>query len=143
MRRLLPLLLVLAPTAARADGFYYSESFGGVKVKDELSAYMSDGLRIRLAIGMRHQNWAVEAFFAGNIDDHTTVRADRAEATELDTYGVDIKYLQPVARHLEVYLRGSISAAVVDSTLDGYVHGPLGGYAGRGLGMGAGIQLKG
>ncbi len=160
MRRLLPMLLIsVAATSAAADGFYFAESFGGANVKDELGAYMSSALRIRFAIGMRREHWAIEGFISGNIatsgddpvgyDGAATPPCEYTNAgcgqpvrpaigagpTTLTTYGLDVKYLQPLAEHLEVYLRGSMSGAEMTGQLDG--------YGGRGLGVGAGLQLKG
>jgi hypothetical protein len=53
----------------------------------------------------------------------------------LTMWGVDLKYFAPIAQHLEGYVHGSMSSARADGGLEG--------YAGRGLGGGAGIQLKG
>jgi hypothetical protein len=146
MRRVLALVLVCATAVpASADGFYFTEALGGTDVKDELGAYMGSALRFRIAAGMRRGNWAVEAWLGAHIgDDEPTsdggarwdgdASADPFKA--LTTYGVDLKYLQPMAKHLEVYLRGSVSAGFMDGA-------GLTTYAGRGLGAGAGIQLKG
>src|SRR5207244_10566540 len=46
-----------------------------------------------------------------------------------------LKYLAPLSAHFDAYLRGTISAGVADGALEG--------YEGRGLGFGAGVQLKG
>ena len=54
---------------------------------------------------------------------------------DLVTGGLSIKYIQPIAPHLELYLRGTASLGAADQELQG--------YSGRGLGAGAGIQLKG
>ena len=134
MRRLLPLLLVcVAASTASADGYYFSESFGGTKVKDELSAYLPSAVRFRLAIGLRRQAWALEGFVAGDLND--ALYTDYSKTSSLTTYGLDLKYLKPVSRHIDVYLRGSVGHGIADGALEG--------YEGRGLGFGAGVQLKG
>ena len=163
MRVALSLLLICATTAAAtADGLYASESFGGTDVKDQLASSMSSAFRIRFAVGYRHRNWAVEGWFAGALTlggDHASDGGgydgsspnpelpgscgpsrcghDHASGASvhdaLFTYGVDVKYLQPVARHVELYLRGGLSRGILDGNA----------YAGRGLGVGAGVQLKG
>jgi hypothetical protein len=153
MRRLLPLLLVCAMAApALADGAYFSESFGGTKIEDELGDRMSGAFRVRIAVGYRRKAWAVEGWLAGNLGfmEHfhspppVACRGtgcgdypDRGQrfdsSTALLQYGLDVKYIKPIARNLELYVRGSIGYAVFDSFE----------YGGRGLGVGAGIQLKG
>jgi len=137
MGRLLPLVLVvvsLAASEARADGVYFSESLGGTSIKDELGARMSGAFRLRIAGGVRRGSWAVEGWLGGDIA--TTERPnDDLVPGALLSYGLDAKYLQPVMDHVEIYLRGGLS--------HGEMSGELDGYGGRGLGVGAGVQLKG
>ena len=153
LRTIVSLLLVcLAGSTASADGVYFTEGIGNTKISDELAAYMpTDALRIRIAVGVRHDRWAVEGFVAATIngEDRYGGGAGQPEpahpyqpdgggyrrAPDLTAFGLDVKYINPIARHLELYLRGSIGAAAGD--------GALQGYTGRGLGFGAGIQLKG
>lgn len=168
MRVLLSLCLTsavvcAAAAAAHADGLYVSESFGGTDVKDELASSMGSALRLRFAAGYRHKNWAIEGWLGGSFgltgdghhggapypDSPTTCGGkgcggggggsgyydgtSYSSPSSLFTYGVDVKYLRPVARHVELYLRGGLSRGVLDD----------GDYAGRGLGLGAGVQIKG
>ena len=156
MRRLIKTLLLVCATAAPAlaDGAYFSESFGGTHVKDELSAKLSAAFRARIAGGYRFGQWAIEGWFAGDLSLDATGPLDgrpepcrRLDGTgcagqtdvghgpnpSLITVGLDVKYLKPVSPHLEIYLRGSISHGMLDTE----------DYGGRGLGIGAGIQLKG
>ncbi len=154
MRRLVPLLLVCLLTArAAADGAYVTESFGGTDVHDELGAQMGSAFRFRVAVGVRRGRWAVEGWMAGALGiegghhhhgasprppceihcyEPSTPDAMTSGANGLFMYGLDLKYLAPLARNLEVYVRGSMSRGLLD-----------GDYAGRGLGVGAGIQVKG
>ncbi len=139
MRRLAVIALCLATASpVAADGFYLSESFGGTDVKDQLAEQMSSGMRFRIAIGWRHRNWAVEGHFGAHFmigaSDADTRRPDLVDGDALTVYGLDVKYLQPVAPHLEVYLRGGASHALLETPDN---------YGGRGLGIGAGAQLKG
>ncbi len=132
MVRWMVLLVVLASAAsARADGLYYFEGLGGTKVHDELSAYMTDGVNIRAGLGLRRHEWAYELYFAG----HMNTSLDYQNTSDLISGGLNIKYIQPVAPHLEVYLRGSAMLGGGTQALEG--------WNGRGLGAGAGIQLKG
>lgn len=134
MARWLVAVVFIASMAstASADGFYYSEGVGGTRVHDELSAFMPDAVRIRVALGMRRKQWAYEAWVAANIN--TAVYGD--STPDLTTGGLDIKYIQPVASHLEVYLRGSAMLGGLDGS-------NFNSFSGRGLGVGAGVQLKG
>jgi hypothetical protein len=135
---------------AVADGVYFSESIGGTDVQDELGQKMDGAFRFRFAGGVRRREWAVEGWIAGDIgtganaygggEPYPPARGcidycyddNYNGSTGLLTVGIDVKYLKPIARNIEVYLRGSIS------------HGELDGdYSGRGLGLGAGVQIKG
>ncbi len=146
-------IAVFAGTA-HADGVYFSENIGGTNVKDELAAYMDGGLRIRGALGYRHRNLAFEVWGSASISSDGYDRHDGQAApcvpdsychgygssphygppsTDFASWGMDVKYLQPVASHVEIYLRGGLSK--------GYAYGI--DASGRGLGVGAGVQLKG
>jgi len=155
-RRLLTLaVLVLATQTAVPDGVYFTASVGGTDVKDELSTYMESAVRIRIAGGYRSKNLAFELWFAGDLNTTPQYGAyDESPSYEVSTpngkgggyyypsndsqtslasYGFDMKYLQPLAKNLEMYVRGGLSK--------GYAEGL--DAEGRGLGVGAGIQLKG
>ena len=137
MRQPLVTIVALAAlsTTARADGFYYSESVGAGHVKDELAAYMPDAFaRIRIALGLRMQQWALELYLAGNLDGNDRV-IEGGAPPGLISYGMDLKYLQPLSEHFSVYLRGSLGRGILE--------GVPGDYRGRTAGLGAGIQLKG
>jgi hypothetical protein len=140
MRHVALIAVTVAGLAGRAsaDGFYYSESFGGTKVSNQLADQFEGGLRVHLGLGWRWKNWAAQGFLA--IDGNTAESSDGSygQTPGLFSYGLDLKYLHPVSQHLEVYLRGSVSRGVlVDARSD------LTNYSGRGLGIGAGVQLKG
>jgi hypothetical protein len=132
-------LLLTRPAAA--DGLYFSEGFGGTKFENELGDYTGGAFRLRLALGYRARRVAVEAFFGGDIDTGAY-----GQEQDLVSYGLDAKYLFAISQHIEVYLRGSMSRAhieqygAVDLLPD---NDTLSGYAGRGLGIGTGVQLKG
>lgn len=142
---------VIATAApVRADGFYYSESVGNAWVRDELRAFLPhDAARIRVAIGARHGLWAVDAWLSALIDngDVGTYRfgtTARPDAVDPNLWGVDLKRFVPLSRHLELYVRGTVSAARVPSEpTGGRTPSPLAGFAGRGLGYGAGVVVKG
>jgi hypothetical protein len=143
--RWVPLVLVCLTASARADGFYYTEGGGPVNVGDELGAYYGRQMATKLeaGIGMRRADWALEVFTAGIMNPEnlpqTTSGPEHATPTtthpDLIEFGLGVKRMFPVARHFEVYLRGSASV--------GYGTGTLDSWSGRGLGFGGGAQLKG
>jgi hypothetical protein len=133
--RVWPLLLLFVAQTARADGFYATESFGGTKITDKLGDSISGAFRIRVSVGWRHRQFALEGFVAGDLSTDEKPGAYYGPPAALTTYGFDLKYIRPVMEHVEFYLRGTISRGSTDGVLDG--------YSGRGLGMGAGAQLKG
>lgn len=143
MVRVLALLVVLAAAPARADGFYFTESFGGSDVKSDLAAYMPSAIALRLGLGMRTGPWAVEAHIGAHVgaEEGAALQARRDPYQRFDsltTFGVDLKYIQPLSSHLEAYLRGGLSYGMIVRD-----YSPLHDYSGRGAGGGAGIQLKG
>lgn len=131
-------LLLTRPAAA--DGLYFSEGFGGTKFENELAGFTGGAFRIRVALGYRAKRVAIEGFFGADI----STEAYTSPAPDLVSYGLDAKYLFPVSRHIELYLRGSMSRARLESSTAAVVgNGSLDDYAGRGLGLGTGVQLKG
>jgi hypothetical protein len=132
---LVAVLLLASMSTARADGFYFSEGLGATRVHDELSTSLPDAFHARVALGMRRHEWAYELYFAGHFNDSVDYNGTGGSETNLVTGGLSIKYIQPIAPHLELYLRGTASVGATDESLQG--------YSGRGLGAGAGIQLKG
>lgn len=157
MRAALALVLVaLAARTAAADGVYFSESLGGTDTKDQLAPYMGSAARFRIAGGYRRRNLAFELWFAADLNaepfssydaspsyEVTTPDGYRGtgyygdytqdHSTNVESYGLDVKWLHPVSRGLEVYVRGGLSKGYADG-LDA---------SGRGLGVGAGAQLEG
>jgi hypothetical protein len=134
MVRLLVILACLWAGPARADGFYFTESFGGSDVKSDLAAYIPSAVHVRIALGMRSGAWALETHIGAHIGNgQGTAPDDRPRWT----YGLDLKYIQPMSKHFEAYLRGGLRYGSMD---DG---SPIDSYSGRGLGGGAGLQFKG
>lgn len=145
--------LALPVGTAAADGLYFTESLGGTQVKDDLAMHIDGGLRLRAALGYRHEHLAFELWAAGLIGmTYKPLAAPEPiceptasgkvychrpspgpASTGFGAWGVDVKYLQPVASHVEVYLRGGLGR--------GYAGGL--DAVGRGVGIGAGIQVKG
>ncbi|MGN6108392.1 MAG: hypothetical protein ACTHU0_25025 [Kofleriaceae bacterium] len=144
MRRLLPLLVVCGLVSrASADGVYFTESVGATAIQDELGQTFDRAVRIRVGLGVRRGVWAAELWGGGFLDlqdgagDYDRATGGYRDPSALGHYGLDLKYLQPMSCHVELYLRGSASAGKLGT------EGALDGYGGRGLGGGGGIQLKG
>lgn len=140
-RALVFLLLACWCGSAGADGFYFTESLGGSDLRKDLSAYMPSAVHVRVALGMRSGAWALETHFGAHIANEPGSAPDDRPGLDphnaLTTYGLDLKYIQPLSRHLEAYLRGGVRYGFIDDD------SAIEGYGGRGLGGGAGIQLKG
>lgn len=154
MNRILAVVMLcgLASTAA-ADGVYVTESVGGTAIGGEVGDGTSNGMRVRIAGGIRRKNWAIEGWLAGDLSTgRSNVDAPpvacrstgggggcssephhRDTSTGLFSIGVDAKYIKPLSKHFEIYLRGGIGRAIADN----------GGDVGNGIGIGAGVQLKG
>ena len=130
---MLALTAALPSATARADGYYFTEQVGGAKITDQLAASVSSAVQARFAFGVRRGAWSVEGFT--EIDINSDSPYTDYNAPNLASYGLALKRSFPLARHLDLYLRGNASEGIAD--------GRLAGYAGRGLGFGAGIALKG
>jgi outer membrane protein with beta-barrel domain len=147
MRAALVAVALLATAAtARADGFYYSEAIGGARIKNQLGHLADSAFELRIGGGYRWGHFALEGFLQideasstsqyGNLPDAQPCCWSNRHAS-IFSYGMDVKYIAPLGRHVELYLRGGPSY--------GHLRGlDLGeDYAGRGLEGGAGIQVKG
>jgi hypothetical protein len=141
--------IATSPAAARADGFYFSEAFGPGVVRDQLSQHLDSAtFRLKVALGFRAGDWALEPFIATEM---TNLDASYGNQPALTAYGIDVKRIMRVSSHVSVYVRGSMShlatpdqapCCVLDTTaalLDGDIYG----YSGRGLGVGVGAQISG
>jgi hypothetical protein len=140
--RLAALALVLASTAARADGFYYSQSYGVSSARGDGAAPLGESLQLRIAFG-----WRLGAFtFGPLLGANMAVERDHAYFgivggdpemgdSDLKTYGFDARYHGALTDNLVIYVRGGPRYA---SGL-----GDLDGYSGSGIGGGTGIQLTG
>ncbi len=128
-------VLIASQGAARADGLYFTEAFGGTSFDNELSDYQSGGFHIHAGLGYRASRISFEVWFGGDIGDGG-YDYDYEPSPDPLTYGMDFKYAAPVGRKIEIYARASVSRMEIDG-------GRLDGYGGRGLGVGTGAQIKG
>jgi hypothetical protein len=126
--------LVAAPAVAGADGIYFTEGFGATRFDDDLGQRVDRATRLRVSLGFRSGQTAVEAWIGGDLADGASSAAQQPSAM---TYGLDVKRIFRIAGRLEGYVRGSMSRMAIEAG------SPLEGYSGRGLGVGTGVQVKG
>jgi hypothetical protein len=138
---LIALIAAIGGTA-HADGAYVTESFGVATGRGVLAGMLGNPLHLRVGLGMRLGNVAVEPWILSDL------QTDRMGAfkgivggepvpgsADINAMGLDAKYIIPLDRHLEVFVRGGPLVA------EG--NGALAGYRGRGLGVAGGAQLTG
>ncbi len=133
------LALTAAVAPARADGHYFTFGGGPDTVGDELGAVTGNGGHVRMAVGHRFGQFAVEGFLAPQFLD------ERANVEGV-SYGVDVRYIVPLTSGVQGYVRGSLSRmSLHDSGWegDGLALAGASDRSGRGLGGGAGGQLRG
>jgi len=133
------------PRGARADGIdglYLTESFGVASAGGRFSSMLGTPLHLRLAAGVRVGNAAIEPWILSDLQtdrDGATLGIaggdPRPGAADINSWGVDFKYIIPLERHVSLFARGG--PMVSDGT------GALAGYHGRGIGAAAGAQLTG
>jgi hypothetical protein len=135
--------IVASSAAARADdGAYVAESFGVATGHGKLAGLLGSPLHLRLSLGMRLGNFAVEPWVVSDLQTDRTgafrgiVGGEPAPGSaDLNAMGIDAKYIVALDRRLEVYAR--VGPLVADAS------GALAGYHGRGVGIAAGAQLTG
>jgi hypothetical protein len=131
-----------SPSVCRADGIYFVESFGVARARGRIAGMVGTALHLRLGLGMRIGNVAIEPWTASELQLDRTgafqgiVGGEPAPGTaDIHSLGLDVKYIVPVHRHLDLFAR--TGPLVAEGT------GTLGGYRGRGVGVGGGAQLTG
>jgi len=135
------LALTTASSTAHADGTYFSLGMGPGEITDQLGQYATDSFGARIAVGHRIGHLAFEGYLAPEDADRS---GDGAYSTvSLFRVGVDAKYILPISDNLQVYVRGGLSklSATIGDSYESRVVAQ--DYSGRGLGGGAGVQLRG
>jgi hypothetical protein len=130
------------PTREASDKGFYFEETGGLSLSHgRLGDYVDGVLHIRVGVGWRHGNLAIEPWLAADLDgdrDGSILGVGgkpAAGGADLSSYGADAKYLHRLWRGLEVY--GRAGPLYASGT------GALATYGGFGFGGGGGIQLTG
>src|SRR5262245_51601104 len=123
--------------AGEGDGAYLTESFGVASASGRFSGMLGTPLHLRLAIGMRLGNVAIEPWILSDLQtdrDGATLGIaggdPRQGAADVNAMGLDARYIVALDRHVALFARGG--PLISDGT------GALAGYHGRGLGVAAG-----
>ena len=133
--------LALAGGVARADGAYLTESFG-VASGNGFGGMLGTPLHLRLAIGMRLGNFAIEPWIVSDLQTERDGAIlglaggdPRPGTADVNSMGLDARYIVALHDHVAMFARGG--PMVSDGT------GALAGYHGRGVGAAVGAQLTG
>ncbi|HUS29304.1 MAG TPA: hypothetical protein VMZ53_12385 [Kofleriaceae bacterium] len=136
------LVLAALATPARADGFFYGQSYGVSSARSDARPMMGESLQLRIQMGWRWGNWSVGPWFAGHLAapregaKFGVVGGEpAADDSDFESIGADVRYNAPIREHLSAYVRGGPRIAQGIGALDG--------YRGAGLGVGTGVQLTG
>jgi hypothetical protein len=133
-------MVATTATPARADGWYFSESFGGASMGDELGQYFDADAAFRLAVGRRIGRLVIEGYVQGTF--LTGKRWLEYDYYSLTTFGFDAKHYYQLGKLTRAYLRGGFGRAEMsdDGWRDEY---GIGMYGGRILSYGGGVQVSG
>jgi hypothetical protein len=134
---------VIAIPAARAgNGLYVAESFGAGAGRGPLEGVVGGALHVRIGLGMRFGNFAVEPWIASDLQTDRNggfkglIGGTPSDGSaDIELKGIDAKYIIPLDSHIDVFVRGGPLLA------DG--NGALAGYHGSGVGVAGGAQLTG
>jgi hypothetical protein len=139
---------VLAMTVpARADGIYFSESFGVGRARGDFEPIVRNAIHTRFAIGARVRWLAIEPWVTADLqtDRDGAWRGlvggePAAGLADVESYGIAVKLIGPLYRgpsgeRLEAYVRGGPFLAGGTGMLEG--------ADGQGLAVAAGFQLTG
>lgn len=133
-------VLVGATGSAAGDGFYVAESFGLARARGRLAGVVGNALHIRVGLGMRIGNFALEPWVT------SALQTDRRGAflrliggepapgrADIEAMGVDAKVIAPVTGRFSLFVRGGVATAEGNGALEG--------YRGRGFGFAGGAQV--
>lgn len=142
MRPLLALALVIAAPEARADGFFYQQSYGVSSARGDASPYLGESLQLRIALGWRIGHVQVGPWLSNHLawyrDNayYDLIGGDPEMGdSDVQTTGIDGKYSASITSYLSTYVRGGPRYARGFGALDG--------RQGMGIGAGGGIALTG
>ena len=133
---------LLVASTARADGYYYTEAVGFSSARGNDASPLAASLHTRAGLGYRWGSLSLEPWVEADLT------FDRQGATlelfggspamgraDLDGFGLDARYTEPLGRGVEMYVRAGPRYATVA--------GALAGYSGFGIGTGTGVAIVG
>lgn len=127
---------------ARADGFFYGQSYGISSARKDGSSMLGGSLQLRVAFGWRSGPLSFGPWVGGNLAIEREgalfglVGGDPPPGdSDLKNYGLDARYNAEIGHHLSLYVRGGPRFANGS--------GALAGYRGFGVGAATGLQLTG
>jgi hypothetical protein len=136
------LAIAVGTRAHAGNGFYVAESFGAGAGHGGLGDAVGGALHVRLGFGARYGNFAIEPWIAQDLQTDRNggfkglIGGQPADGSaDIEMKGIDARYIIPVDRHIDLYVRGGPLLA------DG--NGALAGYHGAGVGGAAGAALTG
>lgn len=139
--RLVALAVLLAASSARADGYFYEQSYGLSSVRGAGAMGVGTAMRVRLGFGVRVGDVALEPWMAADLTldrtgDTYGLGGDPAMGhADVTGVGFDARWDAPLSEHLGIYVRGG--PRIAGGT------GTLARYNGPGIGAGTGIMLRG
>jgi len=129
-------------TAARADGYYYSESIGVATARGSDAQALSSSLRTRAGIGFRFGSLSIEPWICADLSlarDGATLEvfggAPAMGRADLEGGGLDLKLSEPIGNGFVLYTRAGPRYAAAT--------GALNDYSGWGFGGATGLALVG
>ncbi len=143
MRFLLMVMLVAVPAAAHADGYFFNEGLGpGATVGGEMGQrFDGEGLSLRVSLGRRVNNWAVEGvLFGSNLNEEGSTGNFAQPQFMALSYGVDFRYYIPLGPNLEAYAKAGLHGTSITTTALADDPSGLADYGGRGYDVGGGIS---
>lgn len=128
---------------ARADGFYYQQSYGVSSARGDDAHVLGESLQLRIGFGWRWGALQVGPTFYGHlavIRDHATLGILGGDPqpgdSDIEVVGADVRYNARLHRNVSIYMRGGPR----------YAHGTAGvldGAVGPGVGAGTGVAMTG
>ncbi len=132
-----------AGDAARADGFFYQQSYGVSSARGDDAGVIGESLALRIALGWRWGAFQLGPTFSGHLawyrDDalFDFVGGVPEEGdSDLEVAGIDARYNGRLFRTISIYVRGGPRWA-------NGTEGVLDGASGFGVGAGTGVAITG
>jgi hypothetical protein len=128
---------------ARADGFYYQQSYGISSARGDDAGVLGESLQLRIGLGWRWGALQVGPTFYGHLawyrdDAYFNFLGGVPEMgdSDIEVIGADVRYNERLHRNVSVFMRGGPRYARGTA-------GVLDGATGSGVGAGTGVAITG